>query len=120
MDINHFTFLFRYYFFNFLLASRFQKQPRIFHLEMSYLTFRFIQRLDFRHLYSTNQTDFSSDIAVHLLAVLLMEVLKNQANQNFELNHYFIILIINFYVLEQTIIPPPMQMDFYLFIVNCY
>jgi hypothetical protein len=87
---------------------------------MNYLTCHFIQTLDSRNLRSTEQMDFSSDKAAHLLTVHLIEVLKNLTNQHFELKHYLIILIINFYALEYTINPPLMQMDFYLFIVNYY
>ena len=120
MGTIHFTFKLRYSFFNFLLAFIFQKLLRKFHLEMNHLTFRFIKTLDSRHLRSTEQMDFSSDKAAHLLTVHLIEALKNLTNQHFELKHYFIILIINFYALEHTINPLLMQMDFYLFIVNYY
>ena len=120
METVHFTFSLRYFFSNFLLAFRFQKLSKKFHLEMNYLTCHFIQRLDSRHLRSTRQMDFSSDKAVLLQALHLKEVPKNLANQHFELKHYLTILIINFYVLEHTINPPPMQMDFYLFFINYY
>ena len=87
---------------------------------MNFLNFRFIQRPNSKQLNSTKQMDFSYDLVAHLLAVHLVEVLKNQANQNFKIGHYLINLIINFYVLEHTITLLLMQMDFYLFFVNYY
>lgn len=120
MDSNHFKFSLCYSFSNFLLAFIFLMPLRKFHLEMNFLNFRFIQRPDSRQLNSTKQKDFSYDQGAHLLAVLLVEVLKNQANQCFKIEHYLINLIINFYVLEHTITLLLMQMDFYLFFVNYY
>ena len=51
LNIIHFIFLLRCSFFDFLLASEFQKQLRIFRLEMNCQAFHFIQMLDFKHLY---------------------------------------------------------------------
>ncbi len=120
MDSNNFRFVFHYSFLNSLLVFKFLMPLRKFHLEMNFLNFRFVQRPDSRQLNSTKKKDFSYDQVVHLLAVHLVEVLKNQANQNFKIGHYLIILIISFYVLGHTIILLLMQTDFYLFFVNYY
>lgn len=120
MDSNYFKFSLRYSFFNFLLAFKFLMRLRKFHLEMNFLNFRFIQRPDSSQLNSTKQKDFSYDQGARLLAVLLVKVLKNQANQYFKIGHYLINFIINCYVLEHTITLLLMQMDFYLFFVNYY